>query len=136
MSSDEIITLDKSRQSNKEWKPSPPQNYIGNKDALKSLKNIVNGIKNYKDFMGKDINIGDYVIYTQPKRNQKLFAVGVVEETENDYWPYSIVVKRLVDRKVGRYKQRFPVASCEVIKLTKEEIVLRILEEGTNFLKG
>jgi hypothetical protein len=96
--------------------------------------------KDTKDFFGKELNVGDYVLYT--KKFGRLFSYGIiideiVEEEKQRRWPDSVLVKRITPHIKGKYKDQFPCESSNLIKISKEEIALKILEHGnTNFLKG
>jgi hypothetical protein len=121
----------------------------------------------YRDFVGKELQVGDYVIYTQKtKYGAKPLAYGIVEElggvshfeeppkspmmingvpyqtSQNigQYireFPCSVVVKRVVPRLAGKYKEHFPCDAKLLIKVSQGDIMLKVLAEGTSdFLKG
>lgn len=119
---------------------------------------------NFSDFLGRQLEVGDYVIYTQKAiYGNKPLAYGIVEELGGESkfeeikealkldpnvislgsmyprFPCSVVVKRITPRYKCRskYKDRFPSDAKLLIKVPKEEIMLKILQHGdTNFLKG
>ena len=112
-----------------------------------SLGNMMDS--DYRDFTGKNLNIGDYVVYTQKKMPGlcRPLAYGIVEslgETMKDNprteclgypttnWPVTVVVKRMKPRTKGKYQEHFPCEAGLLIKIPKEEIMLRILEEGNS----
>ena len=98
----------------------------------------------YRDFLGRQLNIGDTVLYTQKKfKDNRLFAYGVIESlgdcmfsmdgrSYDSPWPYSVVVKRYKARSSGKYQERFPCYCKELIKVSPKELTIMILENGNS----
>ena len=92
-----------------------------------------------KDFLGRVIEVGDYVGYTInfPKPG---LALGYVTSyhpptinPENNPDGGYVTVKRIESRKFGKLENReeFRAEGYTLVKLSKEEMILYLLEKGT-----
>ena len=81
-----------------------------------------------KDFVGRILSPGDYVLFSQ--KYFVPYEYGIIEEETN--WPFngSVIVRKLKSSRKGKFKNRFPIQTQKLIKISKEDLMIKMLEDG------